>query len=74
MKKQQHLEYNQRKHKVKNEFGYSIMWFFVVIMVIVFPLLLNMHISIINYLAGLAAFGAGIYKLYRGIKLKKTLL
>jgi len=61
----------EKQHKTKKrnaEFGYAMVWFFCLLLIIVLPILLNMGTSLLQYVLAAGAVFAMIIKVYHGIQ------
>lgn len=66
----------EKQHKVKKrnaEFGYALVWFFALILILALPLWLNMGTSIFQWILAAGTLAGTIIKIYKGILLSRTI-
>ncbi len=67
MKNHTDHEYNSKKHKVLNEFGYGVMWLFLAILLELLFYFNEIQMFLYHLVVAVLALAA-LYKFYKGIK------
>lgn len=67
MNHQPHHESKAKRQKVWNEFGYGLMWLFLIVMLEVLYLLDQIYMNFYHILASIS-FLAAVYKFYKAVK------